>query len=445
VGEREATERLPAIELVRLARSQAGGGPGWARRLRREAAGRFEVLGIPSPKDEEWRNTPLGPIERTRWSPANGAVVAREALEGLDLARLSPFLLVTVNGRFAPEFCRLDALPKGVTFTGLERALEEAPEKLEPQLGRIAPYHDRPFSALNTAALRDGAVVSVSDRTELDEPLHVLHVTVAGGEPVLSQPRTLVRIGDRCRLSLIESYATLGNGPSFTNAVTELAIGAASELRHARLERGGPEGIHVGATWARQGRASRLLSTVVSVGGDLVRLDTASVLEGEGADCLLGGFYWGHGRRVVDNHTTLEHAVPHTTSYELYKGILAGRSRAVFNGRIVVRPQAQKTDAKQSNRNLLLSDEATVFTRPQLEIRANDVRCTHGATIGRLDEAQLFYLRSRGVRLEEARAALLRAFAREVLERGGVSGLADALEEDILAKLARAFEPGGVP
>ncbi len=442
MGEAEAAARVPARELASIAAARAGGGPLWARRLRKEALGRFEALGLPTLEDEEWRNTPIAPIARMSWTDAGEVAVSRRDLDRIELATFGRVRLVTVNGRFAPELSLLDGLAPGPVICGLERALELHPERLEPHLARLAPP-DRPFVALNAAALADGAFVWIPDRTELDEPVHVVHVTAGSGRPALSQPRTLVVTGERCRLAVVETYLGLGDGATFTNAVTEIAVGDATRLAHVRVERDRAEGLHVGATWARQGRDSRLVSTVLSLGAELARLDTGSVLAGEGADCLLGGLYVGDGRRLVDNHTTLDHAVPHGTSHELYKGILAGRCRAVFNGRIIVRPQAQKTDAKQSNRNLILSDEATAFTRPQLEIYANDVRCTHGATIGRMDEDQLFYLRSRGLALDEARATLLRAFAVEILERAGVADLAPILEREVLDRLQRAARGGG--
>lgn len=442
MGEAEATARVPARELASVAAAQAGGGPLWARRLRKEALGRFEALGLPNLEDEDWRNTPIAPIERVSWAEAGDVAVSRRDLDRIELATFGRVHLVTVNGRFRPELSRLEGLPPGAVISGLERALDVCPERLEPHLARLAP-HDRPFVALNTAALAGGAFAWIPDRTEADEPFHVVHVTAGSGQPALVQPRTLIVAGERCRLAFVETYLGLGDGPTFTNAVTEIAVGTATRLAHVRVERDRPEGLHVGATWARQGRDSRLVSTVLSLDAELARLDTGSVLAGEGAECLLGGLYLGGGRRLVDNHTTLDHAVPHCTSHELYKGILAGRSRAVFNGRIVVRPQAQKTDAKQSNRNLILSDEATAFTRPQLEIYANDVRCTHGATIGRMDEEQLFYLRSRGLPLDEARATLLRAFAVEILEQAGVADLAPILEREVLDRLQRAVVRGG--
>lgn len=443
MGEAEAAARVPARELAAVAAAQDGGGPLWVRRLRREALGRFVAMGLPSLEDEDWRNTPIAPIERTAWTDAGEVAVSRLDLEQVELATFGRVRLVTVNGRFSPELSLLGELPPGLVICALERALEVCPERLEPYLARVAPHHDRPFLALNAAALADGAFVWIADGTELGEPVHLLHVAAGSGQPVLVQPRTLIVAGERCRLAVVETYLGLGDGPTFTNAASEIAIGAATALAHVRLERDRPEGLHVGATWARQGRDSRLVSTVLSLGGELARLDTGSLLAGEGAECWLGGLYLGDDRRLVDNHTVLDHAVPHCNSYELYKGILAGRSRAVFNGRIIVRPQAQKTDAKQSNRNLLLSDEATVFTRPQLEIRANDVRCTHGATIGRLDQDQLFYLRSRGLALDEARATLLRAFAVEILDQAGVPDLAPVLEREVLQRLGRAARGGG--
>ncbi len=443
MGEAETAARNPARDLSEIAAVQGRGGPLWLRRLRMEALARFETLGLPTLKDEEWRNTPIAPIARTPFRAPAAVELGREVLEGIDLATWAERRIVTVNGRFSPELSSLEGSPNGTRLGSLEGALATHPERVEPYLARLAPFEDRPFSAVNTAAIADGAIVLVPDRTALEGPLHVLHLTVARGAPVLAQPRTLVVVGAECRVTVVETYLGLGEGVALTNAVTEIALGANSQVSHVRIERDRPGNFHVGATQARQQRDSRLVSTVVSLGADLTRLDTGSVLAGEGASCLLNGLYLADGARLVDNHTTLDHAVPHCGSYESYKGILAGRSRAIFNGRIIVRQDAQKTDAKQSNRNLILSDEATAFTRPQLEIYANDVRCTHGATIGRLDENALFYLRSRGLALEEARATLIRAFAGEILGQIGVGPVAAALEREVLALLPRRGENGG--
>jgi Fe-S cluster assembly protein SufD len=270
--------------------------------------------------------------------------------------------------------------------------------------------------------------------------VQVVHWSTGGSRPTAAHPRLLVLAGEGSEATVVETF--LGRPPARTlsNAVAELVVAAGAVLHHVRVVDEG-EAWHLGAVQAHQARDSRLISHNLCLGAALTRIDLGSVLDGEGAECLLHGFYVAEGRQHVDNHTFLEHAQPHCPSRELYKGILSGGARAVFNGRILVRPAAQKTDAKQQNRNLLLSGESTVYTRPQLEIYADDVKCTHGATIGRLDEQAMFYLRTRGIGEKEARALLLRAFAAEILEPVPVPALRQCLEQLVAERLHLEVEP----
>ena len=260
-------------------------------------------------------------------------------------------------------------------------------------------------------------MIRVGDGVVLRDPVHVLFVSTAPGEAVVTHPRVLLLAGDNSQVSVIESYAGLRDAGYFTNAVTQIDAGAGSVVNHCKILRESLQSYHVAGVQARLARSAVVTSNSITLGGALVRNDIGVVLDGEGAECTLNGLYLAGWKQHIDNHTTIDHASPHCASHELYKGILDGDGRAVFNGKIIVRQDAQKTDAKQSNKALLLSERAQVNTKPQLEIFADDVKCTHGATVGQLDEDALFYLRARGLGREEARRILIQAFATDVLNR----------------------------
>ena len=276
--------------------------------------------------------------------------------------------------------------------------------------------------------LRDGAFIHVPKGVVVDEPVHLLFVSSTNGTAVMSHPRNLIVVGEGSQVTVLESYAGLDAGASFTNVVTEIAAGDGAVVDHTLLQRDGEGAYHVGTVQARVGRGSSLSSHVISIGGALIRNDINVVLDGEGADCTLNGLYVTHGTQHVDNHTVIDHARPHGTSRELYKGVLEGRSRGIFDGTVIVRPDAQKTDARQVNRNLLLSDDALVDSKPTLLIRADDVKCSHAATIGQLEEDALFYLRSRGIGSGMARNILIQAFVSEILGRIRIEPVRTGLE-----------------
>ncbi len=409
-------------------------GPAWLARRRQEAFARFEADGFPRPGDEEWRQTNVAPIAATPF-----ALSDPRKHDASFLPPASAPSLAFLNG--VPVGSASDDLPPGVLAAPLSKLLAGDAGMLEPHLAAVAPVVRRPFSALNTAFLREGAAIVVPAGRVVEEAIHVMYGSSPEDGPIVAHPRTLVIVGEGSQVTVVETFAgRRPGGPVLTNSVTELVLGAGAIVHHVRIV--DEDGAwHVGAVQAIQERDSRLTSHNVCLGAALTRLDIGSKLAGSGAECVLNGLYLGEGHQHVDNHTTLEHASPHCPSRELYKGILSGNARAVFNGRIVVRPDAQKTDAKQSNRNVLLSGEATVYTRPQLEIYANDVKCTHGATIGRLDEQALFYLRARGIGKTEARALLLRAFAAEVLERIPVPAVRQWLEQTVAERLHLEMEP----
>ncbi len=413
----------------------AARGPLWLRRLRRNAFARFDALGFPTGREEDWRHTGLTELERIPFGPAPAISAVYHPVYSAGGPRI-----VLVNGRFDPRSSSLAELPDGVVAGSLARMLRESPEQLEPHLGRIADREDHALAALNSAFFEDGAVVIVPAQAELRQPIEIVSATIPGDDPVRVHPRILVLLGERARAIVIESHVGSGETPVLGVPVTEIAIGSESSLDHCRIVRDGSGSHHVGTVQARLGRGARLGSHSFCLGAALTRMDLGAVLAGEGAECTLDGLYLGEGTEHIDNHTMIDHAAPHCPSRELYKGILSGAARAVFNGRIIVRPGAQKTDAKQANRNLRLSGRAAVHTRPQLEIRADDVKCTHGATIGRLDADALFYLRSRGIGEAQARALLIRSFAAEVVGRVPVESLRAALESELLSRLAPGEE-----
>ncbi|HEX4825272.1 MAG TPA: Fe-S cluster assembly protein SufD [Candidatus Polarisedimenticolaceae bacterium] len=395
--------------------------------LRADARARFETLGIPKPTEEDWRQTNVQPVAPFATAVAPAVRLDAATLEAASpLASLLPVRVVLVNGRFDRSLSRLTRLQSNVRVESMTD---------HDRLASAAAFDDRAFVALNTALFQDGVLISIPDGVELKEPVHVLHVAVPSDEPRSIHPRVLVVAGAGGRGVVVETYVTVGNGPYLTNAVTEILVADDAHVEHVKVQSEGEGAWHVATIAGRQGRDARLHSHNVTLGAKLARNDIGSRLLGQGAECHLYGLYVADGTQHVDNHTALDHAVPHCPSWEMYKGVLAGSARAVFNGRIIVRPNAQKTDAKQSNKNLLLSDAAVVHTRPQLEIFANDVKCTHGATIGRLDETSLFYLRTRGIGADEARDMLVHAFAGDVLQKIPVPALAERLSAGLAERL----------
>ncbi len=433
----DAIQSRPALlaNFDERARELAAHGPSWLRDLRKHALTRFEELGFPTPALEPWRNTNVRSIAATAYSPAaDGPDPDAGLLEATGPMRR----IVLVNGRYSESLSTTAGVPGGVIAGSLARAIEERPTELEALLGRFS-LDDHAFAALNTALFEDGALIAIPEGLRLDEPLAIVHLTSEDTQPLACFPRTVILAGPGSRGAVVEWFlpASSGRARYLNSAVTEIRVDENAALHHYRVQLEDSAASHVGLLHARQARDARFVSHNFDLGAALGRLDTTAVLEGQGAWCQLNGLYLTDRRQHIDNHSTLDHAVPHCESRELYKGILAGRSRAVFNGRIVVRPDAQKTDAKQSNPNLLLSPDALVHTRPQLEIYADDVRCTHGATIGRLDQDALFYLRSRGVGAIDARKMLIHAFAGEVLDRVEIAPLREWLDREIGERLER--------
>jgi Fe-S cluster assembly protein SufD len=413
--------------------------PAPLRQLRERAFARFVELGFPSMRQEAWRFTNLGPLSRTTFVRATPPAIAAAAAEPWLYRGMAH--LVVVDGVVAPELSHLDGLPAGVTFRSLREAIAAGDPAVE-QLGRHATFDDAPFAALNTALFADGVLLHLGKGVVCATPLQVLFLsTGVPGEPRVSYPRLLVVAEQHSSAVLVERYATspCGDQPGETLAVpvTELVVGADAVVDHYRLAQEGTTNAQVGLQQLYCERGAHPTSYSVVTGGSLVRQDVRAVLAGEGVDAILNGLYLTRGRQHVDHQMLVEHRAPHCGSHELYKGILEDRSRAVFNGLIHVLPGAQKTDAKQTNRNLLLSSEALVNTNPQLRIFADDVKCTHGSTVGQLDEEAVFYLRSRGIGEEAAKSLLTYAFARDVIDRIKAPVVRHDLEELLLARLPK--------
>jgi Fe-S cluster assembly protein SufD len=386
------------------------GGPFFLEALRRRAFGRFAELGLPTSKTEAWRFTSLRPIAQTSW---------------------------TLSGR-APHTRSVRSA--GVSVSDLRQAIARAPEKMERALGRIARFEASAFTALNTAFFEDGVLVEIAKGAVVAEPIELEFLWNGADVPEVSYPRVLILAGEGSQATIVETWAGRGGRPYLTDAVTEIEVGDGAVLTHVKSQTEDEAAFHIQSIAARVGRSARFTSHNVALGGAIARTDLDVLLAEEGAECELFGLFVGHGSQHIDNHTTIDHARPHGVSRELYKGILDGKARGVFHGMVIVRPGAQKTDAVQTNKNLLLSREALVDSTPALEILADDVKCRHGSTTGQLDETALFYLRSRGIGEAEARALLTRAFASDVIGKIGVPAVRAAIESALSTRLAARTE-----
>jgi Fe-S cluster assembly protein SufD len=410
------------------------GEPDLLLRARREGAEAFARRGgLPTVREEGWRYTSLQPLSQLSFEPAAGGPPGAAAaldLDGLTLG-IPSARLTFVDGRLSAELSDLRRVPAGMRVSGLTQALRDRPAAVEALLGRMARPEEHPFTALNAAFLSDGALVEIDRGAAPDAPLELLFVSRAAA----SSPRVLIRCGEGSSAVVVETYAGLSPDAYVTNAVTEVELEANAQLSHYKVQREGDRGCHVGTLWVRQARDSRLQSHVYSLGAALARSEVSSVLAGEGGQAELHGLYVGDAGQHLDHRTSLDHASPGCSSREVYKGILAGRARGVFVGHVRVREGAQKTDASQSNRTLLLSGDAWANATPQLEILADDVKCAHGAAVGQLEEQALFYLRSRGIPLQQARGLLTHAFASEVTGRIRVEALKARVEALLLHKL----------
>jgi Fe-S cluster assembly protein SufD len=414
------------------------GEPGWLAAHRRDAIAAFAARGLPTTREEEWRYTNLAPLAAQPFALAEPVRIARADLEELATPLFACSLYPFANGRALPELSSAPGLPGGARCDSLAALLADGAGPIEARLDHYVDIKLHPFAALNSAFASDGAVVRAPRGVAFEQPLHLVFASGAGDRPQVTHPRVIVVAEAGSRVTIVQDHVSLGSGVGFTNAVTEVHVGAGATVHWVLVQRENEAHFHVANLAVRQERDSTFTGHTLTLGGRLVRNDAGIVLAGEGASCTLDGLFVGGGESVLDNHTEIDHAVPHGTSRELYKGVLGGAARGVFRGRVIVRPDAQKTSASQSNANLLLGPRAEIDTKPQLEIYADDVKCSHGSTIGRLDENALFYLRSRGLPEPRARDLLLRAFALEVLERLPARALAEGLDDAVIECLRRA-------
>jgi Fe-S cluster assembly protein SufD len=442
-----ATERLRNyLEAFSASGADLAQQPAWLRGLRERGFARFCEAGFPTTRHEDWRFTNVNAIAQTPFQLAHDArrsgAVYGDTLEACRIPGAA-CQLVFVNGRFAPQLSDLGNLPQGVRVESLATAIAQEVSSLEAHLGRYLNIDRDAFCALNTAFIEDGAYVYLPRRTVLEAPICFLFISVPGDAPEMSNPRNLIVAEDATEASIVEDYVSLGSGVFFSNVVTELVAGEDAVISHYLIEREDRQAFNVSTLRTQQARSANISSHSVLLGGGLVRNNVHPVLAGEGGECLINGLFIGNGSQHMDNYMLVEHASPHCSSRQFYNGILDGHSHGVFHGRIIVHKDAQKTDAKQTNRNLLLSDDAQIDTKPQLEIYADDVKCTHGATIGQVDENALFYMRSRGIEEASARGLLLLAFASECLDRMKCAPVRDYLQDLVPGWLPGTVAPSG--
>jgi Fe-S cluster assembly protein SufD len=419
-----------------LAKTLPGAELGWLRSARRHAFERFEALRFPTTHAEEWKYTNVAPIEQHAWhftSPRGDNVAVSSIVDDLVLDK-SAVRLVFVNGRHAPKLSQLQGLPEGAFVGSLTRALREIPERMEPLIARVMP-HDG-FAALNTAFLSDGYVVVLPPDCRIERPMQMLFLADEAGLATHPFNAVLAARGSRC--SIVEQFVGVADDSYLTNAVTHIAAAADAEVEHCRVQEEARRAFHVARVDIAEERASHVASHSFAFGGTLSRVEIDVRFAGTDARTELTGLYFAGSRQHLDHHTRIDHELPRCTSREHYRGVLDGASHGVFDGRVIVHQGAQQTDAHLENQNLLLSRDAEIDTKPQLEIYADDVKCTHGATVGRLDENQLFYLRARGIDEPVARATLVWAFARDVIDRVGADSVRARLAKLLLARTPAA-------
>jgi Fe-S cluster assembly protein SufD len=422
-------------EFETVERQGALRSPSWLAPLRRRAIDRFAERGFPTTRDEDWRYTNVATLAAMPFRAATPSAdgVPSGALERLSLTGAGWPRLVFVDGRYSPRLSTARPLPGGGRAGSLAEAMITDGEVVERHLGRHAGWDGNVFAALSTAFVQDGAFVCLPAEARGETPIELVFLATTPG--VVAQPRTLIVAGLHSRLTVVERYVGLSDEAYFTNAVTEVVAGPGAAVDHYVLQEQGAEALHVATLHAALERDSAFDTCGATFGGRLSRTTLTLEFAGEGGRGAVNGLYVVGGRQHVDHHVTVDHAVPRCASRQLFKGVLDGTSRAVFNGRIVVRRDAQKTDAVQTNKHLLLSDGVEVDSKPQLEIFADDVKCTHGAAEGQLGPEALFYLKSRGLGEETARALLTYGFAREVLDRVGVEPVKAYLDRLLMARL----------
>ncbi len=423
------------LESVLAGQPQLPASPlAWFNALRAEAVDRVGVLSVPTTRDEEWRFTDISPLTKLSFQPVRTAI----SLQATDIERFyleeAATRLVFVDGVYAPQLSS-PAKDGGVLVTNLAAAVTAHPAAIKPHLGRHTEFRNNIFAALNTAFLHDGALIAVPRNASVAAPVHLLFI--ATQKEAVSYPRCLLVAESGSAVTVIEDYVALQEEEYFTNAVTEIALADNARVNHVRVQRDSGQAFHIANCAVSLAHASRYQSVSVTLGARISRYDLNVLQAGEGAECAIDGLALITDRQLADSHTCIDHAKPHGVSRQLHKCIVGGAAHAVFNGKIMVRPGAQRTDSSQSSRNLLLSDKARVDTKPQLEIFADDVKCAHGATVGQLEAEEVFYLKSRGLSDATARNLLTYAFGAEVIARIPVASLRHRLEQTVLAQATR--------
>jgi Fe-S cluster assembly protein SufD len=411
---------IPVPFLENLSRLESALQPSWLLPLRKTGIANFAKLGFPTLHDEDWRFTNVAPLAKLPLQPASepaNDTAAKTLLGKYIFAHLPGARLVFVNGYYSTALSSLRGLPSGVKMSNLAAAMVANSVFVEKQFCQCALTDDNAFAALNQAFFHDGGFVYVPAGVSIAEPIQFVFISTAKQEGETIQPRNLIIAEANSRATIIESYLSTHNAAYFTNAVTEIAAGDNATLEHVKFQDEAADAFHLATIAGKLGRASHVKIHSFALGAKLSRTSIRANLAGEGLECILNGLYLTRDEQLADHHMIVEHAQPHCASHEYFNGILDDKSRGVFHGRILVRKIAQKTDAKQTNKNLLLSDNATADTKPQLEIYADDVKCTHGATIGQLNDESIFYLRSRGIGADNARRMLIHAFAGEIIAR----------------------------
>jgi Fe-S cluster assembly protein SufD len=416
------------------------GEPAWLASARKRALSRFLETGLPTVKDEDWRFTNVASLADFSFRPVSCLIaddVVVETLERMAIAKLPGSKLVFVNGHFSPDLSSITEQEEGVKIMGLAHALAGEVALVKQVLFQLPKVKttETPFAALNAAFFQDGAFIHIPKDGKAAGPVHIIHISTPDVSGEAAYPRSLIIAENGTEATITESYLSVGHARHLTSSVTELVVGDNATVEYLKFQDESAESFHLGTLAVSAGRDSQVRLHSMAFGGKLSRTNIHATLAGEGAECVLNGLYLLGDEQLADHYMIVDHAVPHCTSHEYFNGILAGKSKGVFHGRIIVRPDAQKTDAKQTNKNLLLSDDATVDTKPQLEIYADDVKCTHGATVGQLSEEAIFYLRSRGIPLEKSRQMLIHAFAGEIIDRILCEPLRHELNEQVWKRL----------
>lgn len=404
--------------------------------IRKEAISNFNKLNFPTTHDEDWRFTNIAPLLKYNFEPATQADVKAKQIEKFKFKNLKGNVLIFINGHFNPILSIIknsssedSGAQNEIRVGNIADEIKNNSAVIDKYFGKYANHKEQIFTALSTAFTQDGAFVFIPDNKIVEEPIQILFLTSTSGKNIITQPRNLFVAGKNSQASIVERYISLDDGVYFTNVVTEIVAGENSNLEHVKLQEESLKAFHISRTEIDQERASNFSSCSISLGGNIARHDINSHFNDEGSECSLNGLYLLTGNQLYDTHSLIDHAKPHCNSHEHYKGILDDDSRGVFNGKVIVKRDAQKTNAFQENKNIILSSGALVNTKPQLEIFADDVKCSHGATIGQLDEDAMFYLKSRGIGEEKAKAILIHAFASDVVRKIKIEEVRNYLEK----------------